>query len=146
MNLSDGELVEQVGGWLDLPDNPDEAALSAACDINLTTLAASVERYAQFHEGVVPNELSSNADYRFAPLVTSCPRDNDFASSDYATVSGLVLTGLSDEEKSHALLVYEKRPCAGGRHGVVFANGGIKRLDDAELNAAIESTKALTAK
>ena len=140
MNLTDAELAEQVGGWLDLPEEPSDDALRAACGENLRVLAESVRRYARYHDGAVPEKLNLAADYRFAPLVTNCPADAEIGHGDYATVEGLNISALPQGSEGAVLLVYEPAARHDGAHSAVFMDGTRVLLDDEELAAAIAWT------
>ncbi|MCD6405973.1 MAG: hypothetical protein J7M19_09115 [Planctomycetes bacterium] len=143
MNLTDAEVAEQVGGWLDLPENPSEALLETACGRNLRELAASVKRYAEFHDGKVPEKLDKKTDYRFAPLVTRCPAHPSPKGPSYATVAGLDISSVPQDARASVVLVYENGPAHREKPGVVFLDGTLKRLTPDELRQAVESTRKL---
>ncbi len=143
MSLTDAEVAEQVGGWLDLPENPSQALLEAACDRNLRELAASVKKYAEFHNGKVPQGLDKTTDYRFAPLVTRCPVQAFADGPSYATVAGLDIFAVPPDARAGTVLVYENGSPHGKRPGIVFLDGTLKRLTPDELREAVRSTRAL---
>jgi hypothetical protein len=141
MHITDTELVEQIGGWLELGAEPTPAEIEAACEKNLRTLAASLERYAEFHEGRLPDALDKSADYRFAPLVVNCPADDEIGESDYGVIAGLDISTVVDEKKGSVVLVYEKSARHDGKAGVVFLDGTFDRIPADELEDLIEASR-----
>jgi len=142
MNLTEAETAEQAGGWLDLPAEPSADDLRAACEKNAKVLAESILRYARHHDGAVPEKLDVAADYRFAPLVTNCPRDAEIGESDYATVAGLDTSEVPADAEGSVLIVYETTGRHDGRHSAVFMDGEYALLTGEELAAAIAETLA----
>lgn len=143
MNLSDEEVREQVGGWLLLADRPTSAAQEIACLENLKALGASVRRYAEAHEGMLPARLDVETSYRFAPLVTSCPADSKLEGPDYATTGQRDISKIAQGQQASFVLAYETGERHGGKNGVVFLDGTTKLLSAAELKTAIEKTKTM---
>ncbi len=141
MHVTDTELVEQIGGWLELGEEPTPAEVEAACEKNLKTLAASLKRYAEFHEGRLPDALSKTVNYRFAPLVVNCPADAEIGDSDYAVIAGLDISTVGDERKGSVVLVYEKSARHDNKAGVVFLDGRFDRIPAARLEELIEASR-----
>jgi len=145
MDLTDSEISEQVGGWLDLSDNPPANEAEAACIKNLHYLGDSVKRYAELHDGLTPEKLDWKTSYRFAPLVLHCPADTSKGAVDYAAVAGLSISSIGDDKKADTVLVYEAEPRHDGKAAVAFLDGNIKLLTAEELKTALDKTKALAA-
>ena len=150
MHLTDNEVAEQVGGWLTLSTNPTDEQKDAACLENLRILAASVKRYADTHSGAVPEALTLNTNYRFAPLVTRCPADDAAQAAatggDYATIKGLDVTGVQSEFESEVILVYETGQRHSGMPGAAFFDGTVRRMTPEELATAIGKAKIICGK
>lgn len=139
-HLSESEVAEQVGGWLELPEEPGADELRAACEKNLGELGRSVGKYAKYHDGLVPEKLERNVDYRFAPLVTTCPANDSPDGSDYLTVAGLDISSVGEDARKDVVLVYEREAFLDGTTGVGFLDGSIRRLDGDELRNALAFT------
>ena len=144
MNLADDEVADQAGGWLDLPADASTEQRSAACEKNLKVLADAVKRYAEMRDGKTPERLGHDVHYTFAPLLLACPADTDKKGADYGVVGGLDVKAVPAEQAGAALLVYETKPFSGGKHAAAFLDGSVKQLTDAELESAIEATKAMS--
>lgn len=141
MTLTDDEIAQQVGGWLNFPENPTDADKEAACLKNLEVLAESVRLYASLHNGALPTELDVRTSYRFAPLVLTCPAATVHRGADYGTVVGANIEDVPDPVKPLVLLVYEKADGHGGKAGATFLDGTTKSLTPEELKKAIDETR-----
>jgi len=143
MNLTDEEVAQQAGGWIDLPDVPTPDESDAACLENIAVLGDAAKRFADAHEGKAPASLDIGQWYRFAPLVTRCPAEGAREGADYRTVEGLDISAVPDKGRADVVLVYETPGRHPGGAAVFFLDGTVKRLGADELSRAIERTKAL---
>lgn len=140
MNLTDAEVSQQAGGWVDLSNVPGESERRNACAANVKALAESVRSYARSNDNRFPDELDSNEDYRFAPLATTCPSGQDTGEPHYRVPDGIRMPGvpLSDVDKGDFILVYEAAFRHDGKAAVALMDGTVKFLSKEELEKLLK--------
>jgi prepilin-type processing-associated H-X9-DG protein len=113
--------------------NTQDKATALTCQMNLRSIAQSLQVYAISNEGFPDSQQE---------LVTFCGSSKLFRCSDPNGAEYVYIPGQRGDMPATNVLVYEPKPVHNGRCNVLLLDGQIVSLRPEELNQAVQATQA----